>query len=876
MNKDTANHSTLTGFIDHLLLWRDRPFLMGRKGYRIERWTYRDVWTAVQACALMLDELGFTAGQKAVIALPQSPEWVVAFFSVLLKGGVVIPLEPEAKPHFLEAVCSKTSPALFFAHEPLLALGDSAAGRTIPMTSITRCRENGISPMTPHMGERDDLAEIVFTSGTTSQPKGVMLSHGNILTTVDPIRMGIEKHRRLVGLFPRIRMLCTVPYTHMFGQVTGIFLPVLLGSTVYLTDDTSPAAVIRDIRKNKILTLITVPRIMKLLAEHVRQTLHARGVYGRFEKHWEKRTALPYPLRAFSFLSLHRIMGLRFWSFIVGGASLDPETHEFWRRTVFAVFQGYGLTETAPIVTMFNPFRHPRDSVGIVMPGQEVRLAPDGEILVRGGNVMQGYFDDTAGTEGVLKEGWLHTGDIGEMDEEGRIFIRGRKKEMILTSDGHNVYPLDVEHALAEQEGVRESVVFGRPGPSGESVHAVLLLEPNAEPEHIVRKANEILDSHQRIRDFTLWDGDDFPRTSTMKVKKGEVVQRVMAQETPSSETDSLFHGLAANVPGEDAKLSDDLGLDSLDMVELVCRLEKRCGISLDETTIGPDTTVSEIRALASRAPSASPSAEAARSSRRNSPPMPRWTRRIPVRLLRRMLMDGIILPLFGLFCRIEVHGLENLQQLQETVILCANHQSDLDPLAVLFSLPGRYRKLVSPAIGLNRFHAHFQHLGRGPEERGESAKKGRGKRGNGKLGQISRCFKGFGHQVGYGMLTFLFQTFPFPQGTAFRPSLEYTGELLDAGLWILIFPEGSVSSDGRVGSFKGGVSLIAEKTSVPVIPVSIDGMHEVLPPQHWWPHRGRVRVIFGKPHLYAGEGHEQFAARLEESVRGMKDSLPD
>jgi long-chain acyl-CoA synthetase len=812
----------------------------------------------------MLDEQDFTAGQTAVIALPQSPEWVVAFFSILMKGGVVIPLEPEAKPHFLEAVCSKASPALFFAHEPLLALGDTAAGRTIPMTSITRCREKGVSPMTPHIGERDDLAEIVFTSGTTSQPKGVMLSHGNILTTVDPIRIGIEKHRRLVGLFPRIRMLCTVPYTHMFGQVTGIMLPVLLGSTVYLTDDTSPAALVRDIKKHRILTLITVPRIMKLLAEHARQTLHARGVYGRFGKHWEKRTALPYPLRVFSFFSLHRIMGLRFWSFIVGGASLDPDTHEFWRRTVFAVFQGYGLTETAPIVTMFNPFRHPRDSVGIVMPGQEVRLAADGEILVHGGNIMQGYYRDTAATEGVLKEGWLHTGDIGEMDEEGRIFIRGRKKEMILTSDGHNVYPLDVEHALNEQEGVRESVAFGRPGPSGESVHAVLLLEPDAEPEEIVRKANETLDSHQRVRDFTLWDGVDFPRTSTMKIKKGEVVQRVMAQEMPSSETDSLFYGLTAAVPGEYATLSDDLGLDSLDMVELVCRLEKHYGISLDETTIGPDTTVSEIRALASGAPSA----EAARSSRRTSPSMPRWTRRILVRLLRRMLMDGIILPLFGLFCRIEVHGLDNLLKLQGPIIICSNHQSDLDPLAVLFSLPGRYRTLVSPAMGLNRFHAHFQHLGRRPEEREGYRKKSRGKKGYGKAGHISRCLKGFGHHVGYGMLTFLFQTFPFPQGAAFRPSLEYTGELIDAGLWILIFPEGSVSSDGRVGSFKGGVSLIAEKTSVP-----IDGMHEVLPPQHWWPRRGRVVVIFGKPHLYTGEGHEQFTISLEESVRSMKDS---
>ena len=419
---------------------------------------------------------------------------------------------------------------------------------------------------------------------------------------------------------------------------------------------------------------------------------------------------------------------------------------------------------------------------------------------------------------------------------------------------------------------MRESVVFGRPGPSGESVHAVLLLEPNAEPGQVVRKANEILDSHQRVRDFTLWDGDDFPRTSTMKVKKGEVVQRVMAQETTSSKTDSLFHGPTAGVPGEDARLSRDLGLDSLDMVELVCRLEKRYGISLDETTIGPDTTVSQIRALATRVPSA----EAAGSSQRTSPPMPRWTRTIPVRLLRRILMDGVILPLFGLFCRIEVHGLDNLQQLQGPLILCANHQSDLDPLAVLFSLPGRYRKLVSPAMGLNRFYAHFQHLGRGPEERDGSIKKGRRKKGYGKAGHISRCLKGFGHHVGYGMLTFLFQTFPFPQGAAFRPSLEYTGELIDAGLWILIFPEGSVSRDGRMGSFKGGVSLIAEKTSVPVITVSIDGMHEVLPPQHWWPRRGRVVVIFSKPHLYAGEGHEQFATRLEESVRVMKDSLPD
>jgi long-chain acyl-CoA synthetase len=320
-------------------------------------------------------------------------------------------------------------------------------------------------------------------------------------------------------------------------------------------------------------------------------------------------------------------------------------------------------------------------------------------------------------------------------------------------------------------------------------------------------------------------------------------------------------------MPDDDARLADDLGLDSLDMVELVCRLEKRYGVSLDETTIGPHMTISQIRAAASRAPTAG----SAGSLRQASPSMPRWTRRIPARMLRRMLMDGVILPLFGLFCRIEVHGLDNLEKVQGPLILCANHQSDLDPLAVLFSLPGKYRKLVSPAMGLDRFHAHFHHLGRRPVER-EKTQRRESSEGR----RISRCVRSFGHFSGYGMLTLLFQTFPFPQGTAFRPSLVYTGELIDAGLWILIFPEGSVSRDGRLGSFKGGVSLIAEKTNVPVVTVCIDGMHEVLPPGHWWPRRGRVFVNFGNPQIYADEGHEQFAVKLEEAVRSMREGIPD
>jgi len=530
MKRPVSLHQTLAGFVDHLLQWKDHPFLVGRKGYRLDTWTYREVWSSVHAFASILGEHGIGTGNRVVIALPQSPEWVVAFLAVLVQGSVVIPLDPSAPRQFIEAVCSKTSPGAFVATDALLKEGLNISATPVPLSSLKRYRSMESGPKAPEPGNRSDLAEIVFTSGTTSQPKGVKLSHGNILFNIDPIQRGIGEHRVLVGLFPRIRMLCTVPYTHMFGQVTGIFLPILLGSTVYFTDDTAPAVLIRIIKRNRILTLITVPRIMKLLADHARYEMKARGVYDRFLKRWDKRQHLPWPIRVPFFLDLHRIMGMRFWSFIVGGASLDPETHEFWRRTVFSVFQGYGLTETAPIVTMFNPFRHPRDSVGIVMPGQELRLAPDGEILVRGGNIMQGYYDDPGSTREVLEDGWLHTGDIGEIDENGRVFIRGRKKEMILTSDGHNVYPTDVEHVLNEQPGVRESVVFGRPGPSGEAVHAVLLLEPGADPERIVQTANTLLGAHQRVRSFEPWDEADFPRTSTLKVKKAEVIDVVKGQ----------------------------------------------------------------------------------------------------------------------------------------------------------------------------------------------------------------------------------------------------------------------------------------------------------------------------------------------------------
>jgi long-chain acyl-CoA synthetase len=358
-------------------------------------------------------------------------------------------------------------------------------------------------------------------------------------------------------------------------------------------------------------------------------------------------------------------------------------------------------------------------------------------------------------------------------------------------------------------------------------------------------------------------------------VKKGEVAARTAARGKQDARPDDIFAGLTAGAPERGAKLSDDLGLDSLDMVELVVRLEKRYGVSLDETIIGPDTTVGEIEDLASHTPVTKPAGTVFL-------PMPRWVRRGPARLLRRLLTGGIVLPGFRFVCPIDAEGVEHLNRIEGPRILCANHQSDLDPLALLLALPPRYRRRVAPAMGLNRFHAYFTHLGKKPEPRstekpspGDRQPRRRPAKKTVRQPQqaknTGRRLQRFSHRLAYGIVTLLFQTFPFPQGAAYRPSMEYAGELLDAGLWLLIFPEGRVSEDGGVGVFKGGVSLIAERTDVPVVPVSIDGMQRVLPPGRRLPRRGRVRVSFGEPLNYTGEEHERFAKRIEVEVRRMQ-----
>src|SRR5450432_4158529 len=422
----------------------------------------------------------------------------------------------------------------------------------------------------------------------------------------------------------------------------------------------NPRQIVRQLHTRRISVLVCVPKILEVLREYVIQAVPEAAAPPppgeRWWGHWWR------------YRRVHRLLGWQFWSFVVGAAPLSPELEQFWSRLGFVVIQGYGLTETAPIVTLNHPFHARRGSVGKPIAGVQVKIAPDGEVLVQGENVTSGYYNSVAATEQAFENGWFHTGDIGSMDAEGRLQIRGRKKEMIVTPEGLNVFPEDVERVLNQQPGVRDSAAIGI-----DRVHAVLILHPGADPREVIRRANEQLEDHQQIRNVSIWPDVELPRTEgTRKLKRAQVAQTIASGTAPAAP--GTTHGVAALLaryaPGRaihpDTALSE-LGLSSLERVELMTALEQQGEGSLDESAFTGARTVADLTALATEPRTAAqPFA------------FPEWNQSLFARLSRRVNLPLWILPLAPSFARVRAEGREHLDGLQGPVLFAASHQSHL------------------------------------------------------------------------------------------------------------------------------------------------------------------------------------------------------
>jgi len=442
---------------------------------------------------------------------------------------IAVPIDDGASPEFARRISTQVNTKLVFCARDRGPLFD-AIPSIEPSGMESAISLHSSDPFNPLQIQPSDVLEIVFTSGTTAEPKGVVLSHANVLGNIAPLEKEIRRYLKYERFVHPIRFLNLLPLSHVFGQFLGIFLPPLLGGTVAFENTLNPTEVIATIRRERVSVLVAVPRMIESLKQKIERDLDDRGRRDQFAERYAATAGQHFLRRWWTFRDIRRQFGWKFWAMISGGAALDRDTEEFWHRLGYAVIQGYGLTETTSLISLNHPFRTSRGSIGKVLPGREVKLAEDGEILVRGGRLASGYWRGGALHPVTGEEGWYCTGDLGALDAEGNLLFKGRKKEVIVTPAGMNVYPEDLEGALRAQKEIRDCAVVGlERGGNAEPCAVVILRDRNVDAKKIVARANETLAEYQRMRSWFVWPEEDFPRTSTGKPRRNVIRDAVEA-----------------------------------------------------------------------------------------------------------------------------------------------------------------------------------------------------------------------------------------------------------------------------------------------------------------------------------------------------------
>ncbi|GAB4232804.1 MAG: AMP-binding protein [Acidobacteriota bacterium] len=810
------------------------------------RYSYADVSRRVAGFAASLHDLGVGPGSRVVFWSENRPEWVFAYWAVQALGAVPVPVDAAFSASLVRRLVKaaeaklvlfgrQTGPVSGILSVPLYQLPDSAGAA--PQRQV-------VEPGQP--------AQILFTSGTTGEPKGVVHTHRLLAQSLQPFADEFARYRWLAAPFQPIRILCLVPLSHVFGQAMGLLLPPLLGGSVVFTPETNPRRIAELLRRERVTVLAAVPKWLANFREFLTRhpayresAVKHRGWLGVAERWWRYR-------------QLHRMLGWKFWAVVTGGAAVPAELEEFFGKIGILLIQGYSLTEAGPIVAVNHPFRSRRRSLGTPLPGREVQVTPNGELMVRVNEPVQVLTE--AGIQRIDRDGWMATGDLVARDAEGRLYFHGRRKEVIVTAEGLNVYPEDLEPLLLRQPGVRDAAVIPWATADGEVPAAVLVLEPGAEPGKIVATVNRGLEVHQRIKQWFVWPESELPRTpSTGKLQRTAVRERLLRarEETPEEpgpkQEESVAELASAILEGKllhrvpDARLDEELGLGSLDRVRLMISLEQALGRDLDEEEFAGVRTLGDLHELVARVGAGQD------AGTRRQPPavrMPRWTLAVPARLVRWAVRELIVVPLARGLLPLEVQGVEALERDDcDRLLFAANHQSLLDVIVILAALPRRWRSTIAPAMVLERFPGKFR-----PAE--------------------CRLFERLRDRVEYFLACLLFAAFPLPQrSSGLREVLAFLGELLDRGYNPLIFPEGERSHTEELLPLRPGVVILARELEIPIQVVRLRGVGRVLPVGAAWPRRHPVSVRFGaRLQLPPGEAVEETLQRLSREFARLAE----
>jgi long-chain acyl-CoA synthetase len=818
--------------------------------------TYGEVAALARRFAALLQQREIVAGERVLIWGHNSAEWVAAFFGCVLRGVMAVPLDAAGSPEFAKRVFDDT--------QPKLVVGDQAMFSHLPENAARIILDDlkTLLPPEPHGSiiepslSLDTPVQILFTSGTTSEPKGVVHTHRNVLASVAPIEREMQKYMKYERPFHPLRFLHTLPLSHVFGQFMGLWLPVLLGAEVHFESRLQAQRLVEMMRRERISVLAAVPRVLGLLRAHLLSLfpeLHEQITRAQDESVWK---------RWWRFRRIHRLVGWKFWAFVCGGASLPPEIESFWNTLGFALVQGYGMTETTALITLNHPFKVGKGTIGKPLPGRDVRISDEGEILVRGDMVSTATWQRGQLTKSA--DEWLATGDLARSDEEGQFQFLGRKGQMIVTPSGLNIHPEDVETVLDKQPNVRASVVVPAKMPAGTEAMAVLLFRgTEAEAAEAIRAANTQLADYQRIRHWRIWPGLDFPRTSTGKIQRGKVAQwanSVTGEKTSTQQSggDSLLDLIAtitrspAGKTTKDARLDEDLHLDSLGRVQLQSEIEQRLGIALDDATIISMETLGELRrALGMTGDNLSTSSPefsiADRPQLRQAKYIyPRWPWSWPVQALRVVFLECIARPLTQFLARPRIARSPEFAVPQKPMLIIANHVTAYDAALVLYALPGKVRGHVAIAMAADIIE-DFRHA------RGQNT-----------------WIQNLLAPIAYWLITALFNVFPLPRSAGFRQSFAHMGHALDRGYNILIFPEGTRTS-GELQKFRPGIGILVQESNAVVLPVALRGLGELKQADKGWFRSGSLEVRVGEiMQFQPTDSPEGITAKLENALRSM------
>jgi len=825
-----------------------------RRGYRMEWWSYAEVSDTALCFARELRARNIGKGDRVMLWGENSAEWVAAFFGCAVAGAAVVPMDNGASADFATQVYQQVEAKLLVCsrkHAELSSSGQFGSSTMIFEDLTQTLSHHSTAPVPDVAIGCDDILQVVFTSGTTAEPKGVVITHGNVLANLTPLETEMKKYLKYERWVHPVRFLNLLPLSHVFGQFLGMFLPPLLGGTVIFQEELKPSEIVSTIKRERVSVLVSVPRVLQSLTQKIERDLEDDGCLEHFRRRFRAAEGQRFLRRWWTFRSIHRQFGWKFWAFISGGAALDSETEEFWGRLGYAAIQGYGLTETTSLISVNHPFKLGKRSIGKVLPGREIKLAEDGEILIRGGGVAAGYWE--AGQLPKVarltddNEGWYSTGDVGALDEAGNLYFKGRKKEVIVTPGGLNIYPEDLEAALRQQPAVKDCVVVGIERGGNAEPCAVLILRDGADANEVIESGNQSLTEFQRLRMWVEWPQEDFPRTSTQKPRRNLITEFATRQLQHAGKDDvrndsavaELIEGITgrgASSFDSSASLDSDFGLSSLDRVELISALEDRYQVDLSEANLGAACTLGDVEKMLR-----------GKAGKRRRYHYPSWVLRWPSTWVRWLAHYLLMRPAMMLLGWPRIQGRENLHGWNGPLLVVCNHISDVDVGFVQTALPARLRHRIATATGGEALEAL------------RTPTPGRG------------FFRRVYDRAQWILGVSLLNLFPLPREAGFRQSFAYAGQAVDLGYSVLVFPEGRHTVDGKMNPFRAGIGLLAKNLDIPVLPMRIVGLYEVKQAGRKFAGPWKISVQIGQPIKFAASSApEEIARELQCAVEDL------